>query len=270
MKVFVSADMEGISSVAGLPDVTPGSPDHRVACHWMTQDVNAAIEGAMLAGAQQILVNDGHWDSRNIVPDELNSQAELIRGYVKPLGMMDGIERGWDAAFFIGYHVRFGVFDGVMGHTLSGDCFRDVRLNGRSVSEAELNAAVAGHFGVPVVLISGDRALQRETVSVLPAARYVVVKTGLQRETAVLVHPSVAQREIREAARASLESLPGAEPFHVGPPCEVEVEFQRPESASIASSVPGVTRIDGCGVRFDCADAAAALRMLKVLLRLGG
>jgi D-amino peptidase len=270
MRVFISADMEGISSVAGLPDVTPGSPEHEVACHWMTQDVNAAVEGAMLAGAEQILVNDGHWDSRNIVTDELDSRAELVRGYVKPLGMMEGVDRGWDAAFFIGYHVRFGVFDGVMGHTLSGECFRDVRLNGRSVGEAELNAAVAGHFGVPVVLISGDHALERETVSVLPTVRFVVVKTGLQRETAALIHPSVTQQEIREAARASLGSLPGAEPFRVGPPCEVEVEFQRPESASIASSVPGVSRVGGCDVHFDCADAPAALRILKVLLRLGG
>lgn len=269
MRVFISADMEGISSVAGWPDVTPGSPEHQVACHWMTQDVNAAIEGAVSAGAQQILVNDGHWNMRNIVPEELSPQAQLIRGSVKPLGMMEGIERGWDAAFFIGYHVRFGVPDGIMGHTLSGECFRDVRLNGRPVGEAELNAAVAGHFGVPVVLISGDHALERETANALPTARYVVVKTTLQVETTVLLHSSVARQQIQEAAAASLEALHEAKPYRVGPPCEVEVEYQRPESACYALSVPGVSRVGDCSIRFDCADAPSALRILKVLIRLG-
>ena len=239
-----------------------------MARHWMTQDVNAAIEGAVLAGAQQILVNDGHWEMRNIVPEELNPAARLMRGSVKPLGMMEGIERGWDAAFFIGYHVRFGVADGVMGHTLSGECFRDVRLNGRSVGEAELNAAVAGHFGVPVVLISGDQALERETANTLPDARYVVVKTSLQTETTVLLHSSVVRQQIQDAALASLESLRDAEPYRVGPPCEVEAQYQRPESACYASSVPGVCRVDDCTIRFGCADAPSALRILKVLMRL--
>jgi len=269
MRVFISADMEGISSVAGWPDVSPDSPEHKVACHWMTQDVNAAIRGAALAGARQILVNDGHWEMRNIVPEELDTRAELVRGSFKPLGMMEGIQHGWDAAFFIGYHVRFGVADGLMGHTLSGECFRDVRMNGRSVGEAELNAAVAGHFGVPVVLVSGDDALQRETESALPDATYVVVKRSLQTETTVLVHPDAARQRIEAGARMSLASIKDAEPYRIGTPCEIAAQFQSPASSCYATSVPGVARVDDCTVRFECADAPSALRMLKVLMRLG-
>lgn len=269
MRVFISADMEGISSVSGWPDVSPGSPEHEVARHWMTQDVNAAIRGAALAGARQILVNDGHWEMRNIVPEELDARADLVRGSLKPLGMMEGIQHGWDAVFFIGYHTRFGVGDGLMGHTLSGECFRDIRMNGRSIGEAELNAAVAGHFGVPVVLISGDLALKRETESALPSATYVVVKRSLQTETTVLIHPEVARQQIEAGAKVSLASTGDAEPYRVGPPCEVTAQYQSPASSCYATSVPGVARVDDCTVRFECSDAPSALRMLKVLMKLG-
>ena len=269
MRVFVSADMEGVSSVAGWPDVTPGSPDYERARHWMTQDVNAAIQGALEANAERILVNDGHMHGRNILPEELDVHAELIRGYVKPLGMMEGIDQGWDAALFIGYHTRFGVRDGLLGHTLSHECFRDIRLNGRSVTEAELNAATAGSYGVPAVLFSGDSALEREVKAFLPAARTIVVKTGLEYETAVLLHPQRARQRIREAARAAVQGAAEVEPYRVHTPCVVEAEFQRVGVATLASSVPTVCRTGDLTVRFETTGVPEAARLLKVLLKLG-
>jgi D-amino peptidase len=269
MRVFVSADMEGISSVAGWSDVTPGSLDYQQACHWVTQDVNAAIQGALEAGAETILVNDGHWYQRNIIPDELDVHAELIRGYTKPLGLMEGIDRHWDAAFFVGYHTRLGIRDGLMGHTLSDKCFRDVRLNGHPVSEAELNAAIAGEFSVPVVMISGDSALEREVKTFLPGVPTVVVKTSLEYETTVLLHPTVARQRIVEAARLGLERASAIAPYRIKTPCLVEAEFQNVEAATLASSVPTVSRVDDSTVRFEAEDMATAMRVLKVFLKLG-
>jgi D-amino peptidase len=270
MRIYISADMEGISSVSGWPDVTPGSPEHEVASHWMTADVNAAIGGALDAGAEQVLVSDGHWHGRNIVPEELDSRAELIRGWAKPLGMMAEIDRGWDAALFVGYHTRLGVRDGLLGHTLSDDCFRDVRVNDRSVTEAEINAAVAGEFGVPVVMVSGDRALEREVARFLPGARIAVVKTGLEYETAVLLHPEVARARIREAARAGVAEVSGGTVYRIAAPCRVEVEFQKVEVATLACSIPTVERVADATVRFETADMVAAQKLLRVLLKLGG
>lgn len=270
MRVYISADMEGISSVCGWPDVTPGSPEHDSARHWMTADVNAAIHGAVEAGAKQILVSDGHWYGRNIVPEELEGCAELIRGWAKPLGMMAEIDRGWDAALFVGYHTRLGVRDGLLGHTLSDDCFRDVRINGRSVTEAELNAAVAGEFGVPVVMLSGDTALEREITGLLPAAKIAVVKTGLEYETAMLLHPEVARARIREAARLGVAAVATVSPFRIPAPCIVEAEFQKVEAATLASSIPTVERVADATVRYETTDMVTAQKLLRVLLKLGG
>jgi D-amino peptidase len=269
MRVYISADMEGVSSVCGWPDVTPGSPEHDIARHWMTADVNAAIRGAVEAGAKQVLVSDGHWHGRNIVPEELESCAELIRGWAKPLGMMAEIDRGWDAALFVGYHTRLGVRDGLLGHTLSDDCFRDVRINGHSVTEAELNAAVAGEFGVPVVMVSGDSALEREVTRFLPGVQIAVVKTGLEYETAVLLHPELARARIREAARLGCAERSHGRPYCIAAPCTVETEFQKVEVATLASAIPTVERIADDTVRFKTADMASAQRLLRVLLKLG-
>jgi D-amino peptidase len=269
VRVFISADMEGISSVTGWYDVTPGTAEYETARVWMTDDVNGAILGALDAGAQRILVNDGHGNHRNLIPERLDAHAELIRGYTKPLGMMEGIDGGWDAVFFIGYHARLSVRDGLLGHTLSPECFRDIRLNGRSVSEAELNAAVAGTFGVPVVLISGDSSLDREIKGFLPAVQIVVVKTSLEYETAILVHPSITRDRIRQAARLALEGTSNVTPYCVETPCVIEAEFQETATATLASSVPTVARVGAATVRFEAPDAAVALKILKVFLRLG-
>lgn len=270
MRVYISADMEGITSVCGWADVTPGTPEHHEACHWMTADVNAAIQGAMDAGADEFLVSDGHWRHRNIVAEELHPRAELIRGWAKPLGMMAEVDTGWDAAFFVGYHTRLGVRDGLLGHTLSDDCFRDIRVNGQSMTEAELCAAVAGQFGVPVVMVSGDTATEREVRRFLPKAHFAVVKTGLEYETARLVHPDTARARIREAARLGISDVAESEPYCFPPRSTVEVDFQKVEAATLACSIPGIERVDDATVRFETPDAAAALKLLRVLLKLGG
>jgi D-amino peptidase len=268
--IYISIDMEGVTGVVLEADVTPGTPQWELARHWMTADANAAIDGAVAGGAERILVDDGHWTMCNLIADELRPEADLVRGSVKSLGMMEGIDRGWDAALFVGYHAGFGAADGVLGHTLSGERFRRIRLNGEEVTEAEINAAVAGAFGVPVAMVSGDAALQRHLADRLPEAEFAVVKTGVSAETAVLVHPVRARERIRQCAQRAVARTASIPPFVVDLPCEVHVEFQHPAGASIAEWVPNVERVDEVSVRFLAGDAPAIMRMLNLLMRLQG
>jgi len=266
----MSADLEGVAGVVAEPDVTPGTREWDTARRRMTAEINAAIAGAVEAGADDILVNDGHWMMRNVVIDQLRPEARLLQGNVRPLGMMEGIDQGWDAAIFLGYHSRFGVEGGVLGHTLSGECFRDIALNGHSASEARLNAAIAGAFGVPVVMVSGDAALDVDIREWSRGIEYVVTKRGVSTETAELVHPETVCRRIREGAARGVGRASSTPPCKLDLPCTVIVEFQRPSMAGIAAWVPTVERVDDQRVRFFASDAPQIMRTLKVFLRLTG
>ncbi|HZM26289.1 MAG TPA: M55 family metallopeptidase, partial [Gemmatimonadales bacterium] len=161
MRVYISVDMEGIAGVVHEDQTNPVDP--RCAAEYarfrklMTGEANAAVEGALAGGASQVVVNDSHWEMRNLLPEDLHEAAELLSGGPKRLSMLEGIEADFDAAVFIGYHAKAGTAGAILDHTMM-DAIRDVRLNGRSMGELGLNAALAGAHGVPVALVSGDRA----------------------------------------------------------------------------------------------------------------
>src|SRR3989475_11899904 len=195
MGVYISVDMERIAGVVREPQTNPGDP--RGASEYarfrklMTAEANAAIEGALEAGASQVLVNDSHWFMRNLLAEELNQAAVLVSGGPKPRSMMEGIDGGFDAAFCIGYHARAGTRNAILDHTYA-DCIHEARLNGRPVGELGLNAALAGGFGVPVVLVSGDNALAAEARELLgEGVRPVIVKEAVNRHPANSAGPAV-------------------------------------------------------------------------------
>jgi len=180
MNVYISADMEGVAGISSEEQTNPvGQPEYASACELMTGEVNAACEGALAAGAAEVVVNDSHWNMRNIIHDELPASVRLIRGSLKPLSMNEGLDPSFSAALFVGYHAGAGTSDAVLDHTYSGDVIYDVRINGERCSEARINAAVAGAFGVPVVFLSGDRSACRDALSFLPWAQTVEVKRGI-------------------------------------------------------------------------------------------
>src|SRR5262245_56471429 len=162
LRVFISADMEGITGVVNAAQLGAGELDYERFRKLMTAEVNAAIDGALAAGATKLTVADSHGNGLSLLPDELNPKARLIRSWPRPLEMMEGVEGGFDAALFIGYHASINTPQAVRAHTISSRRFFDVRLNGQHASEGLLNAAVAGQFGVPVVLVSGDEAAVAE------------------------------------------------------------------------------------------------------------
>jgi len=260
--------MEGISGVAYRGLLSEESREYERARKLMTGDVNAAIEGALEAGAKEILVNDSHGWMQNLLPEELNERALLIRGAAKPLSMMEGIDETFDAAFFIGYHSRRGTAFGFMEHSFSSSVVSEIRLNGRPFGEIGINSALAGSFGVPVVLVTGDKAATEETLSLQRSVEVVAVKDAVSRLAAKGLHPRTATKLIRESAARALKDLGRFTPFVVEPPIKVEVEFLNAGMADAAQMAPGVDRADGRTTSFTADRFLTGFRALDTMLTL--
>lgn len=244
MRIYVSVDMEGITGVAVGKQVTPAERDYERFRKLMTADANAAVEGALAGGATEVVVSDGHGPMTNILIEELHPAARLISGSTKTLGQLEGIDRGFDAAFFVGYHQREGGGDGILNHTLIGRIVYEVRLNGEPADEARLNAALAGAFGVPVALVTGDSAVCAEAQRVLPGVVTAPVKEPLDRFVGLSLSAQQAQALIRERAQQAVDAVKAGRiaPYRVQMPVTLEIDFKRTSPAHMADLFPGVER----------------------------
>ncbi|MFZ5815550.1 MAG: M55 family metallopeptidase [Bacillota bacterium] len=271
MRIFISCDMEGITGVAIGKHCNPAEPEYQRFRKLMTRDVNAAIEGAAEAGATEFLVVDSHGPMTNILIEELDPRAELISGSNKHFCQMEGIDGGFDGAFFLGYHAREGGGDGVINHTLMGVAVTQLRCNGREIGETGLNAGLAGHFGVPVALVSGDDVLEQEVRTLLGDVETAVVKRAINRHTARLLSVQAAQGLIRErAARAVRRLQEGAfQPYVVPGPISFEIDFKTTDSAHMACLFPQVERLSAKTVRISAPDYPTAFKQLWGTLILG-
>jgi len=272
MRVFISVDMEGIAGVVHEDQTNPVDP--RCAGEYarfrrvMTQEANAAIEGAFAGGAREVLVNDSHWTMRNLLAEELDPRAELLSGGPKTWSMMEGIERGWDCCACIGYHARAGTANAILDHTYTSG-IHDVRLNGASVGELGLNAALAGCFRVPVVLVSGDQALAAECHALLgDQVRTVVVKEAVSRHAARSVAPEVARLRIRDAMREAVARASPSRPFVPASPVTLEVDWSLTVQADHAAMAPGFVRSGPRTVTFRHADYREAFRAFRTMFNL--
>ncbi|MEA2524936.1 MAG: D-amino peptidase, partial [Thermomicrobiales bacterium] len=209
----------------------------------MTREVNAAIEGALAGGAEEVIVNDSHDGMRNLIPEELHPACRFISGNDKPLGMMQGVDlEGIGAVFYTGYHAKAGTPDAPLAHTWTG-WVNDVRINDRSTGEFGINALVAGHYGVPVVLVAGDvKAVAQTRAYVGEHVVGVVVKEGLSTFSALHLHPTKAQELIRQGAEEAVRKAAAAKPLVLPKACTVEVEFDHQSRADQAAYVPRVRR----------------------------
>ncbi len=255
MNVYISCDMEGTAGVSSWKQCDPGDAhEYPIFRRYMTREVRAAVEGAREAGARRILVNDSHWFMRNLLFDELPGDDELrvVSGAPKPWSMAANIDAGFDAAFFTGYHAKAGDV-ATLAHTYSDDIY-SVSVNGMPCSEALLNAALAGSFGVPVVLITGDRTIVEETTQALPWAVGVAVKDAIGYTSVNSMTPREAQRAIREGAREAIARIERASPFRFEPPFELTIETAAVEHADFVELMPGFERIGGRAVRFASAE----------------
>jgi D-amino peptidase len=270
-KIFISVDMEGIWGVVHGEQVSAGTADYGAARRWMAEDVNAAIEGLLEAGAAEIVVNDSHGSMRNIVADALNPKAALITGSPKPLSMMQGIDASFDACIFVGYHARAGSTPAILDHTISSATVRAIRVNGQELPELGINGAIAGYYKVPVIMLSGDTETCAQAKTILGSELVTVpVKEAIGRLAAKLLPAEEARKRLREAAKEALAKRDRIPPFRLNPPYAFELEFLNSAQAEPAALLPGVKRVNPRTVAFSANDYLEGFKLLRAIIALAG
>lgn len=262
MKILISTDIEGVAGVTHAEQTRSGNPEYERARAWMTDEANAAIRGAFAGGATDVLVNDSHGGFRNLLLDRLDARAQTITGKPRYLGMMAGVEQDCDAVYMIGYHARAQTA-GVLAHTINSLAFRSVRVNGTELGEAGLYGALAGEWGVPVALLSGDDVFLAETAPIFPGAIGVETKRAFGNAACTSLAPSRACALIEAAARAAVANVRALRAFTIAGPLECELTTQTPGQADLFCQWPQTRRIDGSTLRFGADSMQSLVRMLN-------
>jgi D-amino peptidase len=250
VKVYISVDMEGVGGVVTNEQLGPAGFEYGRARQFMTDEALAAIQGARDAGATEILVSDSHGNGQNLLIDLLPADVTVIRSWPRPLMMMEGVDSSFVAAVFIGYHAGTANASGVRAHTMSSATLTSVKLNGVEVPEGGLNAAIAGHFGVPVVAISGDDAAVAEVSRFTGPVPGAVVKRAISFHSAATMTPKAAQDLIRARVKAGVEQRASAKPYVLRGPITLEMSFKHYRAAELLAYLPAVTRVNSHTIRF--------------------
>jgi D-amino peptidase len=259
MKVFLSSDMEGTAGVVDWEQCVGDGPQAAAGRRLLLDEVNAAIEGAIDGGACEIVVIDSHSTMRNLPPDAIAGQASYISGSHKPLYMMQGLDASFDAVLFVSYHGSVGASAG-LSHTYNPRAVVEARINDVVTGEAGINALVAAHHGVPVVLVTGDRCACEETAALIPGVHAAVVKEHVSRLAAHSLHPSRARALIRETAQKAVSSVPDAKPPPFTTPVRLDVSVRTTDIAEAATWVRGVERAGPRELRIEGDDLLAIYR----------
>lgn len=242
-RIFISVDMEGATGIVHEEQVTVKGDDYERGRALLTGDVNAAVEGAVEAGATEAVICEGHAVMRVIPIEKLHERARLVSGPAssKDLCQMEGIDRSFDAAFFVGYHARAGTPKAILPHTWLGRLIHKFRLNGRELGETGINAAIAGAYGVPVVLVTGDRALCVEAKRTLGRVETVEVKRACGPSAALCLPPSATAGMIRDAARRATEERSRYRPYKTARPVKIEISLHHRSMAEKAERLVGIS-----------------------------
>lgn len=267
LKIYISADMEGVVGAVTADQLGPNGFEYARFREFMTREVLAAIDAAREMGATEIVVSDSHGNGENLLVEMLPADVMVVRSWPRPLGMMQGIDSTFHAAIFMGYHASTTNPRGVRAHTLSSATLADVRLNGRSVPEAGINAAIAGHFGVPVIMISGDDAAVAEAQALLGDIEGAVVKWHYGFHSAKTLTPEAAYRLIGEKVKAALRRLDSFRPFVLRKPVTLDVRFKNYFPAEVLAYLPIVVRTDSHSIRYVGEDMIQVSRFLSFLTR---
>lgn len=266
LKIYISADMEGVVGTVTDEQLGPSGFEYERARRWMTEEVNAAIRGARAAGATEIVVSDSHGNGQNLLLDELPEDITVIRSWPRPLAMMAGIDETFDGAIFIGYHASTDNSEGVRAHTMSSARLTSVKLNGAPVPETGINAAIAGHFGVPVIMLSGDDVIANEATALLGDVETAVVKQAYGFHSAETLMPAAAYRLIEETAARAVRRIEEFEPWDLGGPIELEVSLKHYRPVEVLGYLEIVERIDSHTIRYRGPDIIAVSDFLTFLL----
>jgi len=266
MDIFISADVEGVAGVADWDQIMAGGGDYAAGRSLMAGEVNAAVEGALAAGAERVVVNDAHARMANLQPEAVDPRARLILGRYKPMYMLQGLDATFDAAFFVGYHGAIGEPEAILSHTYNPRAIWEAKVDGRVVGEIGINAVVCEYFGVPIRLVTGDQVTAREARESIPGVHVAEVKRSFSRFSAENLSPRDARAAIRREAEACLQAVPRIEP--VRRPVTVELTFLVADMAGMAEWIRGVERTAPRTVCFTRGDGLEAYRTFYTIVTL--
>ena len=262
MKILISTDIEGVAGVYHPEQTRPGNAEYERARILMAHEANAAIAGAFDGGATEVLVNDSHGGFRNMPPDLLDARAQAVQGKPRYLGMMAGVEQGVDAVCMIGYHSR-AQGRGILAHTINSFAFTRIRFNGQELGEAGIYGALAGEYGVPVAMASGDDAFIEEHRPLFPDTTFVQTKRASGHTSGISLSPVQACGAIRAGVAAALTLPARARPFVLPGPLEVRIQTTSPAMADLFCQWPTLQRIVGDELAFEAPTVEAAVRMIN-------
>ena len=265
LKIYILADMEGVVGVVTADQLGPDGFEYASAREFMTAEVNAAIEAAYAAGASEIVVSDSHGNGQNLLIEKLPKTVTVVRSWPRPLMMMEGIDSSFDGVIFIGYHTGSHNPAGVRAHTLSSAELADVRANGAAMSEGSINAAIAGHFGVPVIMVSGDDQVVAETRSYLGDVEGAVVKWALSFHSARTLTPERANEVIRTSVGRALARISEFKPYTLKAPVRLDVRFKNYRPSEMLAYLPIIERTDSHSIRYTAKDMIEASKFLVFL-----
>lgn len=265
LKVLISVDMEGITGVVTGEQLGPSGFEYARFREFMTAEAIAAVEAAKESGATEIVVVDAHGNGQNLLIDRFPPDVRIVRSWPRPLGMMHGIDSSFSAAVFVGYHSATTNMHGVRAHTISSGTFAGIFLNRTPMSESGINAALAGHFGVPVVMISGDDAAVAEAQQLIGPMEGAVVKHAVSFHSAITLTPAAGQALIREKVKAGLARRSTIRPYVIRGPLRLDVTFKNYTPAEVATYLPGIERRDAHTIRFTARDITEVSRFISFL-----
>jgi D-amino peptidase len=264
-RVYISVDLEGISGINGDDQTSAGQPEYGRARKLMAEDANAAIRGAFDGGATEVVVNDSHGGQRNLLPEDLDPRARLISHSFKRYGMMEGLDESFDAIIFVGYHAKADSVRGLFAHTGSG-VIRDLQINGRSVGEGGMNAALAMWYGVPVVAVSGDDVAVAQVKENVPGVKTVAVKRAINMRAAELKPLQQARRELQDASRDGVAGAKKTAPQRAGP-YRVTIQYRNFTFTEVAGAFKEIEVVAPDTLTFSRDTMPEAYRLIRVLYR---
>lgn len=279
MKIYISADLEGIGGICHSSQTQPGEPGYERAIALMHDEVNAVIRGARSQGASEVVVNDSHWDMRNLKSERLEPGTVLVSGWQKPYSMVAGIPGAaglafvtsgqFDAAYFVGYHAMAGTARGVLSHTYRAQVFLDIQLNGQPVGETGLNAALAGWYGVPVAFVSGDDAVCEEAEGFLGSIHCVTVKKAVSRYSAVFLPQAEVLAQLETTAGQALKDRSGWRLYRPPSPSTLAITLTDTAMADAAELLPMVRRLTDRQIELSHDDYSVLFKLMLAIGAIG-
>ena len=264
-KIFISADLEGVVGAVTGEQLSPNGFEYNRFREFMTAEVNAAINAARAAGATEILIADSHGNGQNLLIEKLPKDVKLIRSWPRPLGMMEGIDSSFDGVIFTGYHASTDNMEGVRAHTFSSASFTSIKVNGKVMTEGSWNAAVAGEFGVPVIMVAGDDTAVNEVKALIGNAEGAIVKESISFHSAKSLHPEAAYDLIKEKTSYAVKNIKKYKPYKIKGPVTVSVSFKHYQPSQILAYLPMFIRTDSHTIEFKAKNMVEASHIMRVV-----